>query len=157
MLNYLQRLFNYLLWKVNMQETCGIFIINKNKTVLICRPTGLSDSGKWTIPKGKPEDNETYEQAALRETYEEVSLNFKHLKKQLEYIGCKTYKTKKKRLHAFILKLDYNLDIKDVKCDCKINGKDKMELDKFEFVSIKDAIQRLHESQSSLLKEYYDL
>lgn len=137
-----------------MEETFGIFIFDKSNNILICRPTGIKGDIGWTIPKGKAEKNESKKDAAIRETYEEAGIDLKDKKDQLIEIGWQTYRTKKKKIFAFALHLNDKIDINLLKCDCKITGKSTPEIDKYEIVSAKEAIKRIHEAQSKLLEKY---
>lgn len=53
--------------------SAGIAFVYKNK-LLLAHPTGQNDK-MWGIPKGKIEKDETYLQAAIRETYEELGIH----------------------------------------------------------------------------------
>ena len=57
----------------------GGLIKNKNGEILL-----ISRRGKWDLPKGKLEDNETIEQCAQREVQEETGLKQIKLGKQIE-------------------------------------------------------------------------
>jgi 8-oxo-dGTP pyrophosphatase MutT (NUDIX family) len=57
----------------------GGLIKNKNGEILL-----ISRRGKWDLPKGKLEDNETIEQCAQREVQEETGLKQIKLEKQIE-------------------------------------------------------------------------
>jgi 8-oxo-dGTP pyrophosphatase MutT (NUDIX family) len=138
-----------------MEESNGIFIFDKTKQMLICRPTGIKGQTGWTIPKGKTEGSESHKDAALRETWEETGLDLKEFKKDLVELPSKRYKTRRKRLFGFVLTLNRKIDISELKCDCKITGKDRPEIDKYEMVDAQDAIERLHECQGRMLEDYY--
>ncbi len=56
-----------------MREDTLIYILKNNKTLLKKANRGISD-GKWNAPGGKIENNETPEECAIRETYEETGL-----------------------------------------------------------------------------------
>jgi bis(5'-nucleosidyl)-tetraphosphatase len=140
-----------------MEHTYGIFLFNKNDEVLICRPYGIKTNTGWTVPKGKAEKDETDIQAALREFYEEAGMDLKKYESDITFIGKQTYKTKKKRFYGFILKLNKTISIDKFKCDCKIVGKSVPEVDNYEWVSVDEAISRIHEAQSKLLKNYADI
>jgi ADP-ribose pyrophosphatase YjhB (NUDIX family) len=57
-----------------MIESAGLLIIQDNK-MLLAHPTRAPWYGTYTIPKGKVEEGETYLNAALRETKEEVGVD----------------------------------------------------------------------------------
>lgn len=56
-----------------MKVTCGVFIINSDKKILLTHPTGFNNN-YWSIPKGLSDINETHIDAAIREVYEETGL-----------------------------------------------------------------------------------
>lgn len=59
-----------------MIESAGLLIIQDNK-ILLAHPTKAPWFGTYTIPKGKVEIGESYRQAAIRETKEEVGVDIK--------------------------------------------------------------------------------
>lgn len=56
-----------------MIESAGLLIIQNNK-ILLAHPTNAPWYGSYTIPKGKIENGESYLEAALRETKEEIGI-----------------------------------------------------------------------------------
>lgn len=54
----------------------GVFILNKNGELLLMRrgTQARTEQGSWALPGGKVDKNETAEEAAIRETKEEVNL-----------------------------------------------------------------------------------
>lgn len=56
-----------------MEISAGLLIIQDNK-ILLGHPTSAPYYGSYTIPKGKVEKGESYLDAALRETVEEVGI-----------------------------------------------------------------------------------
>ncbi len=55
-------------------ESAGLLIIQNNK-MLLAHPTKAPWYGTYTIPKGKVEEGESYINAAIRETKEEVGID----------------------------------------------------------------------------------
>jgi 8-oxo-dGTP pyrophosphatase MutT (NUDIX family) len=55
--------------KFTLVKAGGGFVQNENKEVLM-----MFRRGKWDLPKGKMDKNETFEECALRETEEETGL-----------------------------------------------------------------------------------
>lgn len=133
-----------------MEVSCGIFIFDKNGDILICCPRGVKDKTNWTIPKGKQEKDESFKDAAIRETREETGLNLSSFKGKLQEIGTKKYKHKKKKLVAFVLYLEKSIDCGKLACE----NTEKPEITQYEMVSPKEAIRRLHYAQSELLESY---
>ena len=110
--------------KLRMTETTGIFIFDKNQHFLVCHPT-YSSGLCWSIPKGIPEKGETYEQAAIRELYEET--NIKLTDKQIEriaFVGDYKYPDRDKELFAHVLMLEGDPVPTDLDCHsiCKPKG-----------------------------------
>lgn len=137
-----------------IEKTYGTFIVNPRGELLICRPYGIKTTYAWTIPKGKAESGETDVEAAIRECFEETGFDLKPFKKNMEFIGSQTYKTKKKRLFGYFLKLEVNISINTFFCDCKLVGKDVPEIDLYEWEVVNKALPRIHEAQSKLLQTY---
>lgn len=56
--------------------TAGLTIVSQNNKILLLKRSKnvIYEPGKYTLPSGSKEDNETALQAALRETLEEVGL-----------------------------------------------------------------------------------
>lgn len=137
-----------------MENTYGTFIFNNVSELLICRPYGIKTKTGWSIPKGKAENGETPIQAAIRECFEETGFNLNPYKKDMISVGSKTYKTKKKRIHGFILDLKHEVSIESFFCDFRLLNKEVPEIDKYEWCDLKYAYNRIHEAQSRLLQEY---
>lgn len=55
----------------------GVLITNKNNEILLIKRT---DNNTWGIPGGSLELGETFEEAAVREAYEETGLRVENLK-----------------------------------------------------------------------------
>jgi len=64
-----------------MKRACGGVLINQTGRVLLRKPRGLHKTRVWTFAKGKPEDNETPEQTALREVLEETGVRAKIIRR----------------------------------------------------------------------------
>lgn len=62
-----EKLERFLRKKLPVVEAAGGMVFNKNKEILFIRR-----NGKWDLPKGRIEKNETHEEAAIRETEEET-------------------------------------------------------------------------------------
>lgn len=145
---------------IQMKVTCGIVLISPvNNSILLCHPTGAPwDS--WSIPKGLCDDNETYEQAAIRELQEETGIN---LTVKPEYIGSYKYNNKKKVLIGYCCTLDRHMDIPDIKCGSFVkSGKlEKFpEVDSFMWLLspwLKIGSTLLHHTQVELLKDIISL
>ena len=56
-----------------MKQATLLFIVNENKILLGMKKRGFGE-GKWNGFGGKVEEGETYEEAAIREIYEEAGI-----------------------------------------------------------------------------------
>lgn len=136
-----------------MKKTCGIFIFDRDGLLLLCHPTNAPFVGKfWSIPKGEQDFGETDVQTALRETFEESSISLSPA--QVSYVGEMLYKSGKKTLHAYVVKLSEGAATINVKCTSSFIDKDDqevIEVDVFKWVTPDVAASLLHEAQEALL------
>jgi len=140
--------------------SAGIFIINEDLKLLIVHPYGASENDKWSIPKGKVENSETFFEAAIRETYEEANFHI-NLDSAFQFVGNAKYKNKKKQLVAFSVLQSENPQIdfdQELKCNSYITGSTKkFEIDEFKWVSFEEAENLLHYTQIELLPNVKEL
>jgi len=133
----------------------GVFLINKDKKLLICHPTNHKET-LWSIPKGKVEDNESTLNAAIRETYEETNIDLSSCD-NIIILDSVLYRHKKKILHPFLIletintKLNWNSF--DIKCNSNvpIDRGGFPEMDDYKWVDIEEARIMLHETQAMCL------
>jgi ADP-ribose pyrophosphatase YjhB (NUDIX family) len=134
-----------------METTCGTFVIDNSNQLLICHPTN-EPMDKWSIPKGWPDDDETYEEAAIRELEEETGLRIKDYTGKLEFVGEILYKNKPKKLIAFSFYLNAEVT-KSLLCSGMVSGTDIPEVDIIKWVNIKEALECIQPEQVILLKK----
>ncbi len=137
----------------------GIFIVRKDKRLLICHPTNHKPDF-WSIPKGKAEEGETMWEAASRETFEETNINFELLNKDnwtIHELDGVTYGHKKKMIYPFLC-LETNesdLSWNDIEIKCNSNVPVDRggfpEMDDYKWVSIEEARPLIHETQAACL------
>ena len=146
-------------------NAAGIFIVRKDKTLLICHPTN-HEPNVWSIPKGKVEDGETNLQAAIRETYEETNL---YLRGAIEFdiheLDGVNYTHGKKKLLPFLF-LENNLSsINWVEVNktimCNSNVPDDRggfpEMDSYRWVTLDEAMGLIHYTQAACLNKIKEL
>lgn len=140
-----------------MDTTCALAIITPSEKVLLVHPTGAGYFGSWSLPKGKRDAGETELEAAIREVYEETSLDVKAFAGKLVDLGNYAY-TKEKRYHIF--KLDYpkEIDAKSLKCISTFSdfGTEILECDKFQMASLDDCKLLLNPKQSKIVMSLKD-
>jgi len=146
----------------DMVRASGLFIINKESKLLLAHPTNHSKNF-WSIPKGRIEDGESAIVAAIRETQEEVNVDFKSQFDSdslvYEEYPIEVYKSKKKSLQPFLVKEvdNPNIDFSVFELKCNSNVPEKEggfpEMDDFKWVPIDEAISLVHHSQANVLKK----
>jgi len=100
-----------------MKTSAGLVIISDNK-ILLVHPTNASWYGTYSIPKGEINTDENLLDAAIRETYEEIGIEFNRndILPVPEFIE---YRNKNNKLYKivwyFILSLSEPLDVSKVK------------------------------------------
>jgi predicted NUDIX family NTP pyrophosphohydrolase len=105
--------------------------------VLIVHPSGnYNRSAPWSIPKGLPDEGESLEAAARRETREETGV----VAGPLAPLGSITYTKSRKLVHAFA-----------GLCDAGVPHCASWEVDRAEFVPIEQARELLHPEQRVFL------
>ena len=106
--------------------------------VLLVHPSGwYNKKAPWSLPKGLPEEGESLEQAAIRETLEEAGVALEGPLVSLEFV---TYKGGK-RVHGFCAPCP------DGAAPCCASW----EVDRAEFVPVDQARQLLHATQREFL------
>lgn len=94
--------------KVVVEVSAGGFVVSKSNSSEVALMARFNRGGKleWCIPKGHLEDNETKEQAAIREVFEETGLVAEiteylgEVKYQFSQAGTKVSKT----VHVFLMR-----------------------------------------------------
>lgn len=139
----------------------GLFIVRKDNKLLIAHPTNHK-SDFWSIPKGKVEDNETFLEAALRETYEETNLDLSLTKCfEIHTLPSVNYGHKKKIIYPFLFleKKDFDWDSIELKCNSNVPVERGgfPEMDGFKWVSLDDARNLLHETQVACIDKILEI
>jgi 8-oxo-dGTP pyrophosphatase MutT (NUDIX family) len=131
----------------------GLFIVRKDGELLVAHPTNHKPNF-WSIPKGKVEENETFLEGALRETFEETNLDLSDNDNFTIYpMQSVNYNHKKKILYPFLFLEKTNSKFKwdDVELKCNSNVPDDRggfpEMDGFKWVSLDEARELLHNTQ----------
>lgn len=140
-----------------VKTTCGVFLINPTKQILICHPTYHSVT-EWTIPKGIKEENEDYTDAAIRELKEETTIDFYQYTGEKLDLGLINYTHNQKQLFAFAFFCDQYID-KKLTCVSMVEPMNNQgsepfpEVDEFLWVDYKTAMTKLHYTQQTLLEK----
>lgn len=138
------------------QISCGIIFQDIDNNILIVRPT---NSYYYQIPKGIMDNNESYWNAAKRESYEETGIDLKNYDIiNSEILGQFKY-LKHKDLYLFRLTL-YNLpDIKELHCKSifynKIKKVKEPEVDEYRIINIKDYSRWLNKNLVKVFDKIY--
>ncbi|NCC71082.1 NUDIX domain-containing protein [bacterium] len=127
-------------------KKASLTILEKDAKILMIRRynTGFAD-GLYTLPSGKVELNETFAQAAIRETLEEVNAKIKF--SNLESVLIMFEKTKDiEWIHHFFLCKEWEGKIQNMevnKCD-DIDWFDINNLPENTLAFVKDAIKKIY-------------
>lgn len=96
-----------------LPTTCGLIVVGPEGWLL----GHVTTLEHWDLPKGKIEEGETPQQAAIRECIEETGLDLSSYMENLEDLGEVVYNRKRgKRLHLFRLTLDRTFDLSVCSC-----------------------------------------
>ncbi|HWA99084.1 MAG TPA: NUDIX domain-containing protein [Pirellulales bacterium] len=124
-----------------MQTSAGTLLWRRGQQgveVLLVHPSGnYNRRAPWSIPKGLPDEGESLEAAARRETREEAGVEAG----ELESVGSVTYRKSRKTVHGFAGPAPHDAAPKPA----------SWEVDRAEFVSLDDARRLIHPDQAPLL------
>lgn len=141
----------------------GLFIVRKDNKLLIAHPTNHK-ADFWSIPKGKVEDNETYLEGALRETYEETNLDLSNTSSfDIHTLSAMNYSHKKKIIYPFLFleknNSDFDWDGVELKCNSNV-PEDRggfPEMDDFKWVTLDEARGLLHATQVACIDKILEI
>ncbi len=145
------------------EHASGIFILRKDKKLLICHPTNHAVDF-FSIPKGKVEVGETMIDAAIRETFEETNIQLKYSDDFIIYtLNSVGYRSGKKTLHPFLFveKPNSTFDWVNTEIKCNSNVPDERggfpEMDGYQWINLNEAKKLLHETQVKAILEIEDI
>ena len=126
-----------------MKESSGILLYREGPSgleVLLVHPSGpYNRKAPWGIPKGLTEPDESREETARRETFEETGVKAGALR----YIGSIVYQKSRKRVHCY---LGEALPGTEPRCA-------SWEIDAAEFLPVAEARKRIHPDQAKFLDD----
>ena len=136
-----------------MLQSCGTLLYRRRPVgtgapaaleVLLVHPSGGYNRHKpWGIPKGLPDEGESLEAAARRETVEEAGI----VAGELTALGSITYRKSGKRIHCFAGPAPA-----DAVASCA-----SWEIDGCEFMPLDEARRRIHPDQAPFLDRLEEL
>lgn len=133
--------------------TCALALIDSNDRLLIVHPTNASYFGSWSLPKGLPNANEPYLDAAARECFEETGLDVRG--NTTSFIDCGRHAyTKGKDLHLFLYRMEKQVDVKDLTCESMVtlaSGRTFPECDNYQVLSFDKLGPFLNKKQLDLV------
>ena len=143
-----------------MTIAAGLFLVRKDNKILVGHPTNHKPNF-WSIPKGKVEDGEMYQFAAVRETFEETNIDVSDWK-ILHNLDAVPYKKMKKILHPFVLfekQNNIDFDTFELKCNSFVPEEKGgfPEMDDFKWVTIDEAREMVHDTQIVCLDKIEEL
>ena len=125
-----------------MKQSAGTLLYRTTERgleVLLVHPSGAYNrKAPWSIPKGLPDDGESLEDAARRETLEETGVA---VAGELLSLGSIDYTRSRKRIHGFAA-----LAPPDALPRCA-----SWEVDCAEFITLEDARRLIHPDQAPFL------
>jgi predicted NUDIX family NTP pyrophosphohydrolase len=135
-----------------MKQSAGLLIYRrqgKEIEVLLVHPSGNYNRHKpWGIPKGLPDEGEALEEAAVRETREEAGVDMgSPAVANLISLGHIDYTRSKKRVHAWAVVAPSDAAPRTA----------SWEVDRAEFVSMKEARRLMHPDQMAFLDRLEEL
>ena len=141
-------------------QAAGIFIINREKKLLVCHPTNHKVDF-YSIPKGKVEENEAMIDAALRETWEETNIDLATSDSvcsfHVHHFLPVQYKHGKKVLNPFVYieHICSRMDWSEIEIKCNSYVDDVRgqfpEMDGYKWVTLDEARTLLHDTQVKCL------
>jgi predicted NUDIX family NTP pyrophosphohydrolase len=130
-----------------MRQSSGTLLYRRREgqlEVLLVHPSGNYNRGKpWSIPKGEPDEGESLEAAARRETAEATGV----VAGELQPLGSIAYQKSRKQVHCFA-----GAAPADAAPHCA-----SWEIDQAAFVPCDQAHERIHPDQAPFLDRLVQL
>jgi 8-oxo-dGTP pyrophosphatase MutT (NUDIX family) len=140
-----------------MLTTCGIFLFSKTTQKLLACHATHSRWTQWSIPKGLPMEEEEPLPAAIRELEEETGIALGTVADATVFpLPPVHYKKQNKMLRSFLVITHETFETIDFKSTL-VDGRDFREVDSWRWMTLEQAAQNLHETQSSLLDAIREL
>jgi len=134
-----------------MKISSGVLFIKKGKILL----AHATRQPHWDIPKGQPEKDESYEDAAIRECREEIGFNIED-EQDLHPLGVFNYSNTKDLVLYLYTGTDFP-DENKCKCNasyyCPTKKTDVDEMDDFKYVSLTEVDQYCTSNMAKVIKE----
>lgn len=135
MISKINKFFEFNPFENKMKKSAGVIIILKNEKILICHPSNAKWVSSYSFPKGGIDEGETIKQAALRELFEETSVNITEDMVSdeplvLDYMNYKKKDTVYKRIYLYTL---YINDISEIGLESEVIPKGKLPLDEIDW------------------------
>ena len=134
-----------------MKKSAGIAIILKNTKILLVHPTSGRWWGTYGIPKGGIDKGETVEQAASRETFEEVGIYIPP--RALKDVSSLIYKGGSKEVFYFVYHIE---NVSEIGLLSEVVPKNMLQMEEVDwagFVDFEEAKRRMNKSQISIVKK----
>lgn len=136
-----------------IEISAGIAIIYDSRLLLVHPIKGNRKS--WSIPKGKVEEGESFEEAASRETYEELGIKIDHKKlknKRTIVYHNRISNEEHKKLHYYIYRIK-SLDIIGLNSiNINKNNLGENEIDDAKFMYKSEALDYIFWRQEPILE-----
>lgn len=130
-----------------MEITCGIYLYSiPRKKILACHAARTAKTN-WSIPKGLKDENEDCFTAALRELFEETGIDLQKRKDLTAHdFAMVKYQKRNKWLQSYLISVNDDFATHKFVCRSMVDN-EFPEIDKWEWMSLEEAVERLHESQ----------
>lgn len=136
--------------KKDTQYSAGAVIVKDDKVLLLRRKSPYND---WTFPKGKLENQESSEEAAIREAKEETNLDVKVTR----FLAKNSYKFFWSPTKTLIKKEVVYYLASAITSEIRLASSDNEKFEKFEWMEYQNAINSLkHGNEKAVLKEAFE-
>lgn len=138
-----------------MDVTCALIVLTPSKRILLVHPTFGRRVGGWSIPKGIADEGEDLVEAALRELWEETSLDLRDKKAEVIPLGRFPYVKHKDIFYAYYRS---PVEIETINLICEScfdhRGTPLPEVDDFTTVLFDDALTFLNVKQADIFRNF---
>lgn len=140
--------------KPSNKVTCALALIDNCNRLVIVHPTNAPYLGAWSLPKGLPDEQEAFVDAAARECFEETGIDVRDMTAHFIDCGRHTY-TKGKDLQLFLYRSKALVNASELTCSSLVtsaNGKTFPECDKFQVLTFDELGPFLNKKQLNIVQ-----